>query len=138
MKKQKLLLLACCMLASVQLLAQKHIDKAFFVQNIWNYEKDRDAIRLKTDVPVIIDFYADWCRPCKMLAPELTALQKEYQGKLLIYKVNVDEDRDLAVLFQASMLPTLYFIPKSGKPAYVQGYRTKDELKQIVDSYLLK
>lgn len=72
-----------------------------------------------------------------MLEPELTALQKDYKGKLIIYRINVDKERNLAALFQASSLPTIFFIDKSGTATYVRGYRTKEELKQMVDTYLI-
>jgi len=92
---------------------------------------------LKSDVPVILDFWASWCGPCRMLNPELTALQKTYKGKLKVYKINVDEELDLSRLFGIKAMPTLYFINKE-KISYIQGYRTKEELQQIVDSFLLK
>ena len=73
-----------------------------------------------------------------MLTPELKALIKEYNGQLAVYKINVDVDRELAKLFSIQYLPTLFFISKNGETTYVQGYRTKDELRQIVESFLMK
>ena len=121
----------------VAMWAQESINKAQFLEKVWNFEKNNQSLVLESDVPVILDFWAPWCGPCRMLAPELTALQKDNKGKLKIYKINVDEERDLARAFGANALPTIYFIRKD-KITYVQGYRTKAELQQIVDSFLLK
>lgn len=118
-------------------LAQESINKEQFLQKVWNFEKNSKSLVLESDVPVILDFWAPWCGPCRMLAPELTALQKANSGKLKIYKINVDQERDLARAFGANALPTIYFIRKD-KITYVQGYRTQTELQQIVDSFLLK
>lgn len=119
------------------LFAQESINKAQFLEKVWNFEKNSDKLVLESDVPVILDFWAPWCGPCRMLAPELTALQKDFPTQLKIYKINVDNERDLARTFGANALPTIYFIRKD-KITYVQGYRTKAELKQIVDNFLLK
>ena len=91
---------------------------------------------LNSGKPLVIDFWAEWCGPCRMLMPELTALNKDYKGKLKIYKINTDEERELSRMFNVKALPTIYFITKD-KITYVQGYRTKSELKQIVDNFLL-
>jgi thioredoxin len=124
-----------CSIAS--LWAQESINKAQFLEKVWNYEKNSQSLVLESDVPVILDFWASWCGPCRMLAPELSALQKANKGKLKIYKINVDQERELARAFGANALPTIYFIRKD-KITYVQGYRTQSELQQIVDSFLLK
>ena len=134
---KKLLAFTCIIAISCGLYSQESINKAQFIEKVWDFENYKDAIKLKSKVPVILDFYADWCRPCKMLEPELTALQKDYKGKLIIYRINVDKERNLAALFQASSLPTIFFIDKSGTATYVRGYRTKEELKQMVDTYLI-
>ncbi len=117
--------------------AQESINKEQFLQKVWNFEKNNQSFVLESDVPVILDFWASWCGPCRMLTPELTALQKDYKGKIKIYKINVDEERELSQAFGIKAMPTLYFIRKD-KITYVQGYRTKAELQQIVDSFLLK
>ena len=128
---------ALMFLSSSLLCAQENINKAQFLEKVWDFEKNSNQLVLESDVPVILDFWAPWCGPCRMLAPELTALQKEYPNALKIYKINVDNERDLARAFGANALPTIYFIKKD-KITYVQGYRTKAELKQIVDNFLLK
>lgn len=88
--------------------------------------------------PAIIDFYATWCGPCKKMSPILSELAKEYAGKIDIYKVDVDKERDLATLFGIRSLPTLLFIPLNGQPAMTQGALPKEDLKKAVDEVLLK
>lgn len=88
--------------------------------------------------PCIIDFYADWCRPCRMLSSILNDLANEYTGKVDFYKVNVDKERNLATAFNIRSIPTLLFIPMSGKPTLMQGASPKEELKKIIDELLLK
>ena len=89
-------------------------------------------------MPVILDFHATWCRPCKMLAPELKALQKEYNGQLIIYKIDVDKEPTLARIFGVKAMPTLYFMPLQGSVTYSQGYITKNQLTDIVNQVFFK
>jgi thioredoxin len=88
----------------------------------WNY---------KGTVPAVIDFYADWCGPCKMVAPILEQLSGEYEGRLNIYKVNTENERDLAALFGISSIPSILFIPVDGKPQMVSGALPKNEFKRM-------
>ena len=132
---RKIKLIVALIFVSFGAFAQSDITTADFKKYVWDYEKDNQNIVLKTNVPVILDFYATWCRPCKMLAPELKALQKEYNDKLVIYKIDVDKERELAKFFGVQAMPTLYFIPLKGKATYAQGYMTQDQLKAIVDQY---
>lgn len=90
----------------------------------------------KGKVPCIVDFYADWCRPCKMLHPILDDLQKEYKGKLRIYRVNVDEEKALSAKFEIRLLPTLLMFPKQGTPVQIQGYHEKEALRGYIEQYL--
>lgn len=88
--------------------------------------------------PAIVDFYASWCGPCKKMAPILDQLAKEYEGKVDIYKVNVDKEQKLAALFSIRSIPSLLFIPMSDKPIMAQGALPKDELKKAIDDVLLQ
>lgn len=126
---------AFCLIATISM-AQESITTKQFKEKVWDFEKNQTEFVLESDVPVILDFWASWCGPCRMLLPELTALNKDYKGKLKIYKINTDEERELSRMFNVKVLPTIYFITKD-KITYVQGYRTKSELKQIVDNFLL-
>ena len=132
---RKIKLIVALIFVSIGAFAQTDITTADFKKYVWDYEQDNQNIVLKSSVPVILDFYATWCRPCKMLAPELKALQKEYEGKLVIYKIDVDRERELAQFFGVKAMPTIYFIPTKGKATYAQGYMTQDQLKAIVEQY---
>jgi len=90
----------------------------------------------KGKVPCIVDFYADWCRPCRMLHPILEELQKEYKGKLKIYRVNVDEEKALSSAYGITALPTLLMFQKQGTPVKIQGYHEKAVLKNYIEQYL--
>ena len=132
---RKIKLILALIFVSLGAFAQTDITTADFIRYVWDFERDARNIVLKTNVPVILDFHATWCRPCKMLAPELKALQKEYNGELVIYKIDVDKEPQLARLFGIKVMPTIYFIPMQGKATYAQGYMTLDQLKEIVDQY---
>lgn len=132
----KNLLLACFLIFSSVLCAQEYIDKDAFIEKVWDYETDTKEIKIKSDVPVVLDFYAVWCMPCKKMEPELKKLQEAYEERLAIYKIDVDADRELASLFGISAMPTIFFINLDGTGTYVQGYRTFEELKQMVDTFL--
>ena len=86
--------------------------------------------------PALIDFYASWCGPCKMLSPVIDELAQEYEGKVDIYKVNVDQEEDLSALFGIRTIPTLIFINAEGEPERVMGGRPKAELREKLDQML--
>ncbi len=134
MKLKALTLVAVSMMV-LPIVAQEHLSTQDFKNKIWDYTKNSQALVMKSKVPVILDFYADWCRPCKMLAPELIQLQKGYKGKVLIYKINIEQEDELARIFGVQSIPTLYFIKPDGKYTATMGYRTQDELKQVIDSF---
>lgn len=115
--------------------AQEYISTDEFISKVWDYRTNSKSIVMKSKLPVVLDFYADWCRPCKMLAPELTALQKEYKGKILVYKINIDHEKELAQVFGIQSIPTVFFIKPDSKYTGSMGYMTFNELKQIVDSF---
>ena len=85
---------------------------------------------------MIIDFYADWCKPCKMIAPHLKSIQSEYGNKLQIYRINRDENTNLANLFKIRSIPTLLFIPADGNYKKIVSYRNKQQLEELVKSIL--
>ena len=116
-------------------MAQEHITTHDFKNKVWDYSTNKNFIVLNSKLPVVLDFYADWCRPCKMVAPELTQLQKEYKGKILVYKINIDQEKELAQVFGIQSIPTIFFIKGDGKYTGLMGYRTNYELKQVVDSF---
>lgn len=113
-----------------------HITKADFLKKVYDFEKNPDEWRYLGSQPAIVDFYADWCGPCRQLSPVLDELAKEYSGELTIYKVNVDNERGLATFFGIRSIPTLLFIPMKGKPQRSLGALSKTELKGIIKDVL--
>ena len=108
-----------------------------FQKLVWDYKKNPQEWVFLGDQPVIIDFYADWCRPCKMVSPIMDELSKEYKGKVRIYKVNTDEQRELAGLFQVNSIPAMLFIPKTGKPQMSVGARQKPDYIDMINKVLI-
>lgn len=113
-----------------------HITKADFLKKVYDFEKNPDEWKYLGSQPAIVDFYADWCGPCRQLSPVLDELAKEYSEKLTIYKVNVDNERGLATFFGIRSIPTLLFIPMKGKPQRSLGALSKTELKGIIKDVL--
>lgn len=107
-----------------------------FKDKIFNYETEKEW-KSKDSLPIIIDFYADWCGPCKMVAPVLEELSAEYEGKLLIYKVDTDKEIELASVFGIQSIPTFLFIPVEGDPMIQPGAFPKHVFKEIIEEQLL-
>ena len=127
-----------CLSASV--MAQKkpiEIGKKEFLAKVVNYEKNTTTWEYLGDKPAIIDFYADWCKPCKLVEGPLKELAKEYEGKIYIYKVNVDKHKDLAKEIGISSIPTMIFAPIGQEPQILMGAKSKEELKKYIDEILL-
>ncbi len=116
----------------------KNIDYKFFIKNIWDLEKYPDSFAYEAKLPCIIDFYADWCGPCKKVAPIMEEIAQEYEGKLLVYKVNVDKDLKLPTIFKISSIPTVFFLPKEGQPLSQVGALSKEEYVSIINRHLIK
>lgn len=120
-----------------------YLTKSDFIKRVMDYEKNRTEWIYKGDKPAIIDFYADWCAPCKKVAPALEELASEYAGKVYIYKINIDKEPELAGLFGVRNIPTFLIIPMKGKPQLSSGASSnhaenKTRFKQIIDDVLLK
>jgi thioredoxin len=107
----------------------EHLTKETFKEKVFNFEQNKDW-KYEGDSPCIIDFYADWCGPCKMVAPVLEELQKEYGSSLTIYKVDTEDQRELSAMFGIQSIPSLLFIPKEGQPQMAQGALPKETLEQ--------
>ncbi len=115
-----------------------HLTKAEFLAKVANYEANPTEWKYLGDKPCIIDFYASWCGPCKVIAPILEDLAKEYHGDIYIYKVNTEEEQELAGAFGIRSIPTLLFCPMGENPQMAQGAMPKDAFKQAIDEVLLK
>jgi len=118
-------------MATIQLTTQD------FKEKIFNYEKEKEW-SYKGQLPILIDFYADWCGPCKMVTPILEELSKEFEGKLAIYKVDTEAEVELASVFGIRSIPTFLFIPVDGDPMMQPGALPKKAFKQIIEERLLK
>ena len=108
-------------------MALKQVTDASFVDDVLNQKG-----------VVVVDFWAPWCGPCRMTAPIMKSLAKEYDGKIVIYKVNVDKEKELAALFNATSIPLFVFIPMEGEPQLFRGAADKATYKKAIDEFLLK
>lgn len=113
-----------------------HLTTAQFKEKIFNYESN-EQWKYEGNIPCIVDFYADWCGPCKRIAPVLDELSKEYKGKILIYKVDTDKEKDLARAFGIRSIPTILFIPTQGEPQTAQGALPKSTFEKAINEFLL-
>ncbi|MEG1616134.1 MAG: thioredoxin domain-containing protein [Bacteroidales bacterium] len=108
------------------------VNKAEFIKLIYNFEKNPDAWSYEGTLPCIIDFYADWCGPCRKLAPTLEKIAKLYKGKVIVYKVDVEAQRELAAYFGIQTLPTVVFVPINGQPQAAMGLMPQETIEQII------
>lgn len=113
-----------------------NLTKGGFLRKVSNYLANPDGWKFLGERPALIDFYAPWCGPCKSLSPVLDELAKEYAGRIDIYKVNVDDEQELASLFRIRSVPTLVFAPLEGNPHISMGAPTKSELKKALERFL--
>lgn len=111
--------------------------KQMFIEKVFDFEKEKD-FKFKGDKPILIDFYADWCGPCRMVAPILKDLAKEYADDIIIYKVNVDTEKELAGIFRIQSIPTFVFMSKEGEVSFIKGAAEKKDYKKQIDEFLLK
>jgi len=114
------------------------INKADFLSKVYNYEKNTAEWVYEGTQPCIIDFYADWCGPCKRIAPIMKELATEYKGKIIFYKVDVESERELASVFGINSIPLILFVPVEGKPQAAAGALPKKTMIEQIDQYLLK
>ena len=109
-----------------------------FKKKVMDYEKHPDEWVFKGKRPVIIDFYATWCRPCKMTAPVVEELAKDYQGKIDFYKVDIDKEQELATIFGIQSIPTFLFIPLNDQPTAQMGAMQKEDFEKIIKQVMFK
>lgn len=111
----------------------EHLTKETFKEKVFNFEVNKEW-KYEGSKPCMIDFYADWCGPCKMVAPVLEELQKEYGDSIVIYKVNTEEQQELAAMFGIQSIPSLLFVPTDGQPQMAMGALPKPTfVKAIAD-----
>lgn len=114
-----------------------HLTLESFKEKVFNFEANKEW-KFEGDLPCIIDFYADWCGPCKMVAPVLEELSKEYSGKINIYKVDTEDQQELAAMFGIRSIPSILFCPKDSQPQMAMGALPKASFVKAIDDILLK
>ncbi|MCD4746174.1 MAG: thioredoxin [Bacteroidales bacterium] len=115
----------------------EHLTKQTFLEKVFNYEQNKQW-KFEGKLPCIIDFYADWCQPCKMVAPVLEELSKEYEGKINIYKINTEQEQELSSAFGIRSIPSILFCPVDGQPQMMQGALPKNAFIDAIEDVLLK
>jgi thioredoxin 1 len=108
-----------------------------FKEKVFNYDLNKEW-NYSGELPAIIDFYADWCGPCKMVAPILQEIAKDYAGKLIVYKVDTESEQELAAVFGISSIPTLLFVPMTGQPQAAMGALPRQSFDKAINDILLK
>jgi thioredoxin 1 len=115
----------------------EHLTKQAFLEKVFNYEQNQEW-KFEGTKPCIIDFYADWCGPCKMVAPILDELAIEYAGKIDIYKIDTEAEQELAGAFGIRSIPSMLFVPMAEQPQMAVGALPKDSMKKAISDILLK
>lgn len=113
----------------------EHLTKDSFLKKVFNYETNKEW-KFEGERPCVVDFYADWCGPCKMVAPVLEELSKDFSGKIDIYKVNTEEEQELAAVFGIRSIPSILFVPSEGQPQMAMGALPKDTFVQAFKDVL--
>jgi thioredoxin len=113
-----------------------HLTTEEFKNKVFNYDVNKEW-KYSGELPAIIDFYADWCGPCKMVAPILQEIAKDYNGKLIVYKVDTESERELAATFGISSIPTLLFVPMTGQPQAAMGALPRQSFDRAIKDVLL-
>lgn len=115
----------------------KSLDYKTFVKKVWDIERYPDSFAYQDKLPCIIDFYADWCGPCKKVSPIMESIAQEYKDELIVYKVNVDKEQKLSFIFGIQNIPTVFFLPKEGQPLSQIGALSKEEYISIINKHLI-
>lgn len=115
----------------------EHLTKETFLEKVFNFEQNKEW-KFEGKLPCIIDFYADWCQPCKIVAPILEELSKEFEDKISIYKVNTEQEVELASAFGIRSIPSMLFCPADGQPQMAVGALPKETITQAINDVLLK
>ena len=143
--RKSIILTLICIVFSANIFAQekgetKVINLTYneFVKKVWNFEKDPNTFKYEGKLPCVVDFYATWCGPCRKVSPIMEKIAKEYDGKLIVYKIDVDKEPKLASTFGVRNIPTVLFIPIEGQPSKQVGALSEQQYKQIIENNLLK
>lgn len=116
----------------------EHLTLETFKEKVLNYEINNTEWVYEGKLPCIIDFYASWCGPCKMIAPILEELSEDYKDKINIYKIDTEKEQDLAAMFGIRSIPSILFVPMDGKPSMINGALPKKDFEKVIKDILLK
>jgi len=137
MRQKLVLALVAVFMAGPMMAEVNYLSTEEFKSKIMNYEVEKEW-KYAGKKPCVIDFYTTWCGPCKRLAPIMEELSETYKGKVLFYKADTEQERELAYVFQISSIPQVLYIPVSGQPILLKGLYPKEEIVKIIDNELLK
>ena len=138
---KKIIVLSLALMLIIPLIAEEikvkpeHLTLETFKEKVFDFEAEKEW-KYKGDVPAIIDFYADWCGPCKRIAPIMEELAIEYDGKVKIYKIDTEDQKQLASIFGIRSIPSILFIPKDGQPQMSTGALPKAEFEKMIKEIL--
>jgi thioredoxin len=138
MKQTIILFFALAIALSVSASKPVTMNKQMFIDKVFDYQSDASEWKYKGDKPAIIDFWAPWCGPCRQLSRTLNQIASEFGDKIYIYKINVDEERELAATFEVRSIPYLLFVPMEGIPHSANGALSRNALRRAVNDVLLK
>lgn len=116
----------------------KSLDYKTFVKKVWDIERYPDSFAYQGKLPCIIDFYADWCGPCRKVAPIMEEMAQKYEDEIIVYKVNVDKEQKLPTVFKVKNIPTVFFFPTDGQPLSQVGALSKEEYQNLINKHLIK
>ena len=143
--RKAIILTLICFAFSANIFAQEKVETKVinltykeFIKKVWNFEKSPNTFKYEGKLPCVVDFYATWCGPCRKVSPIMERMAKEYDGKLIVYKIDVDQEPKLAATFGVRNIPTVLFIPKEGQPSKQVGALSEQQYKQIIENNLLK
>ena len=143
--RKSVILTLICIAFSANIFAQEKADAKVitltyneFIKNVWNFEKSPNTFKYEGKLPCVVDFFATWCGPCRKVSPIMEKIAKEYDGMLIIYKIDVDKELKLASTFSVRSIPTVLFIPMEGQPMKQVGALSEQQYKQIIENNLLK
>lgn len=136
---RRIVILSLCLNAVMLSFAEiKHLNKQEFLEKVYNYEKYPSEWKFQAKRPCLIDFYATWCGPCKTMAPLLEEVAKLYEGKIDVYKIDVDAEKELSAVFGIRNIPTFLLCPVGAQPQIAQGAMPKEVLLKAIKDVLLK
>ena len=139
MKKIIIILFAsCCTFLYSQTNSTINLTKNDFITKVFDYKNNTNQWVYKGSMPCVIDFYADWCKPCREVAPVIEEIARKYNGKIIVYKVNTDKERELSNALKIKSIPTFFFIPMKGAPIVSRGAMPKEYFEKNINQILME